>query len=289
MADMLDTVVLPSCRQRRTAPPRSRLGGRRPDAEGGGACDIGPGRPALPGHAHADVGDRLGGWAPSCPGPWRSRKPGGCRALWLIDGDRYEGAESGPGGLRGLREQGGAKAREPSRAAGAPCGRSRSTRRNVARLVGEGDIVFACVDTASRRLIGNAAAPRRRAHLRRQRWHRGRSDGTCGNAQIFVRARATDQPWRGTSGGGVPYPPAGSAGCDARRRRRPSSSSPTSPWGGHARAVPCKHEEVTWTSRRVAWSPAAGGVRQTAIAGHASADRHVREAGQTPAGMKLRA
>ena len=88
---------------------------------------------------------------------------GGCRALWLIDGDRYEAQNRDRVLFEGYENKAVAKARELSRAAG---GRlavrpvpEYATPRNVARLVGEGDIVFACVDNhASRRLIGNAAA-----------------------------------------------------------------------------------------------------------------------------------
>jgi predicted ThiF/HesA family dinucleotide-utilizing enzyme len=125
---------------------------------------------------------------------------GGRRALWLIDGDRYEGGNRDRVLFEAYENKAIAKARELSRATGGHVAvrpvPEYATPQNVARLVVDGDIVFACVDNhASRRLIGNRCRRLRDAVL-----ISGGNDGieagqtgTCGNAQIFVRAAGLDR------------------------------------------------------------------------------------------------
>jgi hypothetical protein len=124
----------------------------------------------------------------------------GSRSLWLIDGDRYEEGNRDRVLFEGYENKAIARARELSRAA-----RGRvavrpvpeyATPRNVCGLVGDGDIVFACVDNhASRRLIGNRCRRLRDAVLISggNDGIEGSQTGTCGNAQIFIRAAGVDR------------------------------------------------------------------------------------------------
>ena len=125
---------------------------------------------------------------------------GGARALWLIDGDRYEERNRDRVLFEAHENKAVAKARELGRAA-----RGRlalhpvpeyATPRNVARLVRDGDVVFACVDNhASRRLIDDRCRRLRDAVLvsgGNDGIEAGRT-GTCGNAQIFVRSGGVDR------------------------------------------------------------------------------------------------
>jgi molybdopterin/thiamine biosynthesis adenylyltransferase len=122
-----------------------------------------------------------------------------CPALYLIDGDAYEPRNRERVRVEAYENKAVAKARELARASdGRPAilpVAAYVTRRNAGRLLGEGDVVFACVDNhASRKVVGDRCRRLENAVVisgGNDGVEAGRT-GTGGNVQVYVRRDGRD-------------------------------------------------------------------------------------------------
>ena len=111
--------------------------------------------------------------------------------LTLIDGDRFERGNAARQAFSGLGNKAEVKSRELAREFEALAFRSRPeyvTEDNVARLIGEGEVVFLMVDNhASRNLVSRHAASLADLSL-----ISGGNDYEDGNVQVYVRREGRD-------------------------------------------------------------------------------------------------